>query len=301
MSRPQARTLVTGATGQVGRATLEVLTAEGSAAIGAIRRPEGLTAEDRALAADWRAFDFARPEGWPAALQGVERLFLLRPPAIADTDGVFRPLVAEAVRAGVRHVTFLSVQGAGESRWVPHHGIERALRDSGMAWTFLRPAYFMQNFTSTLLPDLRERDEIAVPAGRARFALVDVRDVGRVAARTLLEAERFAGQAPDLTTDRHWTFGQMAETLSAVLERPIRYRSPSLPGFWWRERRRKPLTQIGVMILLHALPRWRPAPPLSDAIRRITGTDPIPFPRFARDHSMAWSAAKRSSSSSRET
>ena len=71
-------------------------------------------------------------------------------------------------------------KGAENNRFIPNHKTEQLLICSGLAYTLLRPAYFMQNFTTTLRADLVERHRIFLPAGRARFTLIDVDDISRV-------------------------------------------------------------------------------------------------------------------------
>ena len=93
-------------------------------------------------AVDVVPFDFADPATF-ATFDAVERMFLLRPPAIADVDRVIVPALRTAAERGVRHVVFLSIQGAERNRIVPHCKIEDYLSSSGMAWTFVRAAYFM--------------------------------------------------------------------------------------------------------------------------------------------------------------
>jgi uncharacterized protein YbjT (DUF2867 family) len=46
-----------------------------------------------------------------------------------------------------------------------------------MAWTFIRATYFLQNRSTTHAPEVRERNELWVPAGKGRTAFVDARDV----------------------------------------------------------------------------------------------------------------------------
>ncbi len=92
------------------------------------------------------------------ALRGVDILFLLRPPQISDVDRYFKPLLDPALVRKVKHIAFLSVQGVENSTIIPHHKIERLIRESGIPYTFLSPAYFMQNFTTTLRKDLVEHD-----------------------------------------------------------------------------------------------------------------------------------------------
>jgi uncharacterized protein YbjT (DUF2867 family) len=70
---------------------------------------------------------------------------------------------------------------------------------SAAAWTFLRAGFFAQNLGDAYRADIREHDELFVPAGDGRAAFVDVRDLGEVAARAFSE-DGHAGQA--YTVDR---------------------------------------------------------------------------------------------------
>ena len=125
-------------------------------------------------------------------------MFILRPPQLANVDQIFKPLIDSAKACGVTHIVFLSVQGAEKSTLIPHNKIEQLIVDSGLGFTFLRPAYFMQNFSTTLKKDIQNR-EIYLPGGNAEFALVDVRDVGAVAAIVLSNTDKYSRAKLELT------------------------------------------------------------------------------------------------------
>ncbi|HAI76221.1 MAG TPA: NmrA family transcriptional regulator [Microscillaceae bacterium] len=276
--------LFTGATGNVGQATLPHLLnqidAEQTQILGGIRLNSSdanlLPAEVYPV-----AFDFGNPACFAAALLEVHTLFLLRPPQLANVQKTFAPLIAAAQSAQVQHIVFLSVQGVAQSSLIPHYGIEKLICESGIAYTFLRPAYFMQNFTTTLLADLQKLQRVYLPAGEAKFTLVDLADVGRVAAQVLLNPEKHQNQAYDLTNLEQLTFEEMAAKLSAGLGKKITFVSPNLWQFFWQKRREKvPTMLILVMIMLHFLPRFRPTPPTSASIEQITGQMPQTFEQF---------------------
>ena len=282
-----APVLVTGAPGNVGTPLVRELLR--------LRAPVRVAAWDVAAAqaafgneVEVVPFDFADPATF-GAFDGVERLFLLRPPAIADVDGVIVPALRAAAERGVRHVVFLSIQGAERNRIVPHRKIEDRLRASGMAWTFVRAAYFMQNLSTTHAPEIRELDEIWVPAGRrSRTAHVDARDVAAVAARALVE-DGHEGQAYTPTGPTALTYDEIATILTAELGRPIRYADPGLLAFWHRLRRRgTPRAMAGVMLGIYTAARLGMAAGITDDVERITGRPPIAFPTFAHDTRDAW-------------
>ncbi len=233
-------------------------------------------------------FDFTDPATF-GAFDGVERMFLLRPPAIADVDGVIVPALRAAATRRVRHVVFQSIQGAERNRIVPHRKIEDRLRVSGMAWTFVRAAYFMQNLSTTHAPEIRELDEIWVPAGRgSRTAHVDARDVAAVAARALVEPGH-EGCAYTPTGPTALTYDEIAAILSAELGRPIRYADPGFLAFWRRLRRRgTPRAMVGVMLGIYTAARMGLAAGITDDVARVTGRPPTAFAAFAHEARAAW-------------
>jgi uncharacterized protein YbjT (DUF2867 family) len=134
--------LVTGASGHVGRAVLDQLRAAGVEVRASSRTPAtaGLPPSVPVVAAD-----LTRPETLPAALAGMTKVFLY-----AQPEGI-EGFIRVAISAGVEHVVFLSssstVTGPGASDPIAqrHRVVERALADSGMAWTFIRPGAFATN------------------------------------------------------------------------------------------------------------------------------------------------------------
>jgi uncharacterized protein YbjT (DUF2867 family) len=287
VSAVTAPVLVTGAPGNIGSPLVRELLRLGT--------PVRVAARDVAAAqaafgasVDVVPFDVTDP-GTFGAFEGVERMFLLRPPAIADVDGVIVPVLRAAAARGVRHVVFLSIQGAERNRIVPHRKIEDRLRASGLAWTFVRAAYFMQNLSTTHAPEIRELDEIWVPAGRrSRTAHVDARDVAAVAARALVE-DGHEGKAYTPTGPEALTYGEIAAILTAELGRTIRYADPGALAFWRRLRRRgTPRAMIGVMLGIYTAARLGLAAGITDDVERITGREPTPFVAFAHDARGSW-------------
>ena len=219
------------------------------------------------------------------ALKNCDILFLLRPPQIAEVDTYFKPLIENAKENGVKHIVFLSVQGADKNKVIPHAKIEKLIVDSNIPYTFLRPAYFMQNFTTTLRDDLIEKKQIFLPAGNAKFTLIDVADIGKVAAAVLTNSAQHANQAYDLTNDETLTFSEMAAKLSNGLGIKIDYISPNLLRFYWQKRKENlPTIFILVMIMLHYLPRFQKAPITSNWVKKITKKEATTFDEFVQNN-----------------
>ncbi|CAN5332281.1 SDR family oxidoreductase [soil metagenome] len=226
-------------------------------------------------------FDFTDSKTFPSALIDIDILFLLRPPQISDAQKCFKPLVDSALKSCVGHIVFLSVQGVQNSRIIPHHKIEKLIVASKISYTFLRPAYFMQNFTTTLLSDLKSKNRIYLPAGSAKFTLVDVADIGEVAAKILTEPNNHKDRCYELTCKEKLTFAEMALKLSKGLGKMVKYESPNLVSFFITKRRQgMPPMLILVMIMLHYFPRFQKEPDTTDCVETILKKQPKSFDRF---------------------
>lgn len=283
------RVLVLGATGTVGRDVVAGLVARGVPVTAAARHPDDGPTTGPAGVSPVR-FDLADRATWPAALAGADGLFLLRPPQVARVRADLLPFVDAALRAGVRRVAFLSVQGAGRNPVVPHHAVEQHLARSGAAWTSLRAGYFAQNLLTVHRAEIRDRDELAVPAGRGRTAFVDTRDVAEAAAVVLTapgaEHER---RAYELTGPAALTYTEVTATLSEVLGRAIHY-VPTTPLEHLRRARAAgdPTGFALVTLALYTTARLGLAAHLSPELAALLGRPPRDLATFARDSAAAW-------------
>ena len=139
--------LVTGATGKVGTDLVKALEARGEQVRAMVRNPERATGL-QGQGVEIVAGDFEKIETVDAALKGVDKVFLLSvpDPQMAEQTGAF---VEAAKRANVKHIVRLSILPSSPDspldigKW--HGDADQHVIDSGIAYTLLRPAYFMQN------------------------------------------------------------------------------------------------------------------------------------------------------------
>ena len=277
--------LVTGATGTVGRHVVAELAerVDGSEDVRvrvAARDPD--EAVDRFEAEEFVAFDLTKPETWGETLADADGAFLVRPPTV-DTDDV-TAFVDALGRVGVDHVVYLSTLGAEKNVLIPHHRIEKRIEASGVDYTFLRASFFMQNLTEVHGREIRERGEIAVPAGDGETSFVDARDLGAVAATALTESGH-RNRAYDLTGSESLTYHEVARVLSDVTGREIRYRSPSVPAFVARRRELgDPLPFALLMVAIYGTARLGLAGRATDTVERLLGRPPRDLRTFAEDY-----------------
>jgi uncharacterized protein YbjT (DUF2867 family) len=265
--------LVTGASGNVGRAVTRACQAAGLRVRAADLSPLPSST------AEFARLDFTDRSTWASALAGCDFVFLLRPPPLGDMSTTLNPFVDAAFASGVKHLVFLSVSGAEAKSWVPHRKVEDHLATTRGGWTVLRPGFFAQNLGDAYRLDLLEDDRFYVPAGQGRVAFLDVADVGDVAARVFAEPTRFSGQALRLAGPEAVTFSQLAEKVSAVVGRPIRYVPASIAGYVWHlwRKRRLPLTQVIVQTVLHVGLRSGEAEAVDDVQLALLGRPASPL------------------------
>jgi uncharacterized protein YbjT (DUF2867 family) len=233
-------------------------------------------------------FDFGVRQTFRRALDGVRAVFLLRPPAISKVEATLHVLIDHARQAGVEHVVFLSVAGAEKAKFIPHAKVEAHLRRSGIAWTFLRAGFFAQNLGDAYRRDIVDDDRILLPAGRAAASFVDVRDVGEVAARSLVEGT-LLGEAPELVGPEALDFEQVAACLSDVLGRTIRYDAVSVPRYLFHLRRQgDPWSQALVKTALHVGLRFGQGLGDGATLEGLLGRRPGNLRSYLQDHRELW-------------
>jgi uncharacterized protein YbjT (DUF2867 family) len=275
--------LITGATGNVGSEVLKHLSTDARFHIyRAMQNKNRVNKDDRWL-------DFEQPDSFKAALYQIDIVFLLRPPHLADINTYFASFIVACQQASIKQLVFLSVQGADQLAFIPHAKLEKLIRQSGIAYTFVRPSYFMQNLTTTLRDDIVRHHRLFLPAGEAPFLWVDVADVGRAIAVILTNWIHHQNKAYTITGNELLTFTQVSRLLSERIGYAVGFESPNPIRFYFTKRREGlPSGLVLVMILLHFLPRFQKAPPISPDFSHLTGRVPKTLPEFIEENKSIW-------------
>ena len=179
--------LVIGATGNVGRPTVAGLLAKGETVRALSRSEEKLASLPDGVTGV--IGDLETGSGLEAACAGVDKLFLIT--SNGETETARGLTAVEAAKAaGVQHIVFLSVGNPGKEPAVPHYRaklpIEEAIRNSGAAYTFLRPNFFMQTDLS-IIPVIKQHGVYSMPIGSVGNNRIDTRDIADCAVRVLTE------------------------------------------------------------------------------------------------------------------
>ncbi|MGI5499467.1 NAD(P)H-binding protein [Lentzea sp. CA-135723] len=203
-------TLVTGATGNVGRLVVRGL----SGHVRAITR-DPAKASFPAHVETVRA-DLDDPDSLP--FDGVEKLYLfVHPPTAAE-------VVERAVRAGVRRIVTLSSGAVTYGYDKTHHlPVEQAVEASGAQWTHLRPGEFAANKIDLWGPSIRADGTIVHPNPDELGQPIHEADIADVAIR-VLEEDGHAGRAYDLSGPPPLTQRAMARDIGVVLGRDLTFR-----------------------------------------------------------------------------
>jgi len=216
------KVLVTGATGTVGSEVVKALLQRG-AHVRALTRAQPKPGRFPG-AVEIALGDLTDPVSVAEAIKGVDKLFLL----IGNVPDEFTQALTAyglAKKAGLKHVTYLSVFKADQFLEVPHFSakfaVEEAIRAGGVPYTILRPGYFVQN-ERQLKPVLTGPGIYPVPAGNQGLAVVDVRDIAEAAAASLTQ-EGHKGKTYDLVSSEMLTGPTAAATWSKLLGKKVTY------------------------------------------------------------------------------
>lgn len=209
--------LVTGATASVGRLLVDELVAAGA--------PVRALTNNPARAALPEAVEVARgylgkPPTLPAALEGIDTVYLAPLPAYVDD------FVRFARDAGVRRVVVLSGEPAeyeaqGDPSTWHYYRIERAIEAGGFDWTFLRPGQFMNN-TLDWAPSIKADGVVRAPYGNAVQTPIDLGDIAAVARVVLLSSE-YTGQKLVMSGPEGITPPEQVAAIAEAIGREVRF------------------------------------------------------------------------------
>lgn len=212
--------LVTGATGTVGRELVQQLLDAGESVTAMTRNPAGAHFDARVRVI---AGDFGEPQTIEDAVVGADKVFSL---VFGPQTGIQEGNLAKAAKqAGVRCIVKLSAMGAGAGAstgigaW--HAAGEKAIRESGIPWTIVRPGGFMSN-ALFWRDSIRNQGKVFSNYGEGKVAYIHPRDIAAVAARALTESGH-EGKIYELTGPESMTVGEQVRILSDAVGKPIEY------------------------------------------------------------------------------
>ncbi|WP_396599637.1 SDR family oxidoreductase [Frigoribacterium sp. R86507] len=210
------------------------------------------------------------------ALRGVETLFMVSAAEAPDRVDQHRTFVDAAVEAGVRHVVYTSFAGASADSVFTlgrdHFATEQYIRESGLAFTFLRDNFYLDFIP--LFAD--EQGVIRGPAGDGRVAAVARADVAAVAAVVLLDHESHAGATYDLTGSEAFTLTEAAARLTALGGRSFTFVDETVDEAYESRRVFEPEPfQADAWVSTYTSMASGEVAQVTSSVRDLTGRDPL--------------------------
>ena len=227
--------------------------------------------------------DYADAAGSRSALQGTKTLFMVSASEAEDRLQQHCTFVDAAAEAGVQHIVYTSFFGAGPACTFTlgrdHYATEQRIRDSGMAFTFLR-----DNFYLDFLPMLAGEDGvIRGPAGDGVMAAVAREDIARCAVAVLRDPAVHAGFTYNLTGPEDISLGQAAEVLTAATGRTVTFHNETVEeAYGSRAHYGAPKWQVDAWVSTYtAIAAGELAGTTAD-VRGLTGKDPLSLTEFVK-------------------
>ena len=282
--------LITGATGTLGSEVVRQLAGVDSevnikAAGHSLQNLERII-EDHKIKS--MRIDFSEPETLKDALKDIDKVFLLTPfqPNMVQYSS---NLLTEIIKAGkIKHIVKVSAMGADfEPGGRLHRQAEQMIEDSGIAYTFLRPNAFMQNFVNFYSHMIKERDVLSLPAGDGKVSFVDVRDIAAVSIQILINNNvgKYNSKTYDITGPEAISYDDAVRTLSEQVGKKITYVNVSKVDALKR------MKEIGlddwlIDTILEGYNNLKKGyfSSVTNVVEEVTGKKPISFKYFARDH-----------------
>ncbi len=278
--------LITGLRGKTGRQMAKALAQrEGITVRGAGRNPAGLDAPGIAAT----RFDWEDPATWPQTVAGVTALYLVKPKTAdpARTVAQFLNLARHLERV----VLLSEIDAGARDEATDERKVERIIEALPVAWTILRPNWFMQNFSEPgfFLEAARDHGEIILPSAGRKVSFVDTRDIADVAARALLEPGH-ARKHYTLTGPDALTLLEATQAIGRAAGHSIRHKDPPLDHYL------KALADKGTaqktldyyQRIYGCIQQGRAAV-ISTDIESVTGHKPRAFAAFVEENRAVWS------------
>jgi NAD(P)H dehydrogenase (quinone) len=254
----QGKVLVTGATGDTGRATVDELLARGhkvrALAHGKDDRSKKL--QDRGVEVVYGdLLDFGQVR---AALNGVQRAYFVYPifPGILQATTYFAQAAKEVGVDGIVNMSQKSAREDAKSHAATDHWLsERVFDWSGVPTAHIRPTYFAE-WLLYLAPMIKA-GLLHVPFGTGKHAPIAAEDQGRVIAGILEDPASHKGAIYPLFGPVEYTYAETAQLLSRVLGKTVEYKQVAFEEYLktLRSGERKPGSGESAMNLYGELER----------------------------------------------
>lgn len=278
------KVLVTGASGNVGSYVVKELLNMGEKVVAATTNIEKTNKFfDNKVEAVY--FDFTNKSTFDKALEDVDRVFLMRPPHLGKPEDLY-PFIDAMKACNVKLVSFLSLMGVENNTIPPHHKIEKYIEKLQIPYAHVRPGFFMQNLSGVHSIEIREKDEIFVPAAKSKTSFIDAADIGLATAILLHNSEKYKNTAHTITGPEALDYYQVAEVLSRAVGRKITYAKPGFLKYrnYYIKKRKLDKAYVNVTVALYFMTRMGTAKEVTNGFYKLTGRTPRTLEEFAKEN-----------------
>jgi uncharacterized protein YbjT (DUF2867 family) len=236
--------------------------------------------------------DLLRSETLRDAFKGIERVFLLTPISPQETKEGLNAVQA-AKESGVKRIVYMSIFRLEDIPQAPHFAdklpIERAIKESGIPYTIIRPNNFYQN-DNWFKQGLLEQGVYAQPIGNSGVNRVDVRDIAIAAANALLN-EGYTGKTFPLVGPDSVTGESAAKTYSKYLGREIAYAGDDLQSWGEQAKQMMPdwmVKDLKIMYKHFDEKGLKATPEQIAQTEQILGSKPRTFEEYVKETAQTW-------------
>ena len=235
-------------------------------------------------------FDFTDAKTFKDALDGVDRVFIMRPPHLGKPEDL-KPFID--ILKDIKHirlVSFLSLIGIERNPIPPHYKIEKYIEKAELPFCHIRPSFFMQNISGVHAFEIKEFNRIVVPVKKALTSFIDAEDIGEITAKVLSEPEKHKNKGYSITGGEAIDYNEVAKILSEELGREITYANlkPSLAKQYWIQIRGLDKEYSTVMERLYMMTRMGTAKKVTTVYKDIMNKEPQTFRQFVRKNIKSW-------------
>ncbi|MFZ4620648.1 MAG: SDR family oxidoreductase [Bacteroidota bacterium] len=223
--------LITGATGNLGKTTLDFLLKKVPAfSLAAMARQPEKLAGVKALGVDVRQGDYKDPASMLNAFKGIDTLFLVSSSDLTDRSTQHINAIDAAKQAGVKHIVFTSFQRKTDTgspiQFLAQSYIdsEKHLKSSGMTYTILKNGLYAEVLPMFLGQTVLETG-IFFPAGATKSAYTSRKDMAEAAA-AVLAGTGHENKEYELATEENVSFTDIASLLSELSGKTVGYVDP---------------------------------------------------------------------------
>jgi NAD(P)H dehydrogenase (quinone) len=219
------KTLITGASGNFGGMTVQRLLKrmDPKELILMSRKPEKL-AEYSKLGCDVRFGDFDHPESLTPAAHGAQQMLLISGHKVGHRIKQHGDAIEAARLAGVQHIVYTSYFGSDEGNTalvcIDHHGTEKLIKASGLAYTILRDGMYGDSIFNAAMPAAIATGQWRMCAGDGKVNLVDRVDCVDSAV-AVLTSSGHQNRTYNIVGPELWSFPDMAALTSELTGRPV--------------------------------------------------------------------------------